>query len=468
MKIVRMKKGFYMSLEIQYTRTIPLKYDVDVLVVGGGPAGCAAAWSAARCGAKVLLIEGHAALGGMGTTGCLPMFMQLGDGVNFLAKGFGRILLHKTIEFHGIYPEKFPGAVESATCIRGEGLKLAYDELLTQAGVTLSLCTQLIDIKTSGRNVQTAICAAKSGVFGVSAKVFVDCTGDGDLCAWAGSEYEKGDAMGNLMPGTLCSLYAGVDEEAVIASHIGKTDALRAAIREGMFTHSDLHLPGFGYLGGGIIGGNVSHAFGVDGTDERSLTHHLIDSRKRLREYEAFYKKFYSGFDDMRLLATGAMMGIRESRRIICDMTLELEHFKQRAVFEDEIGRYCYPVDVHISTPDEKLYEQFESDFLKEYRYKPGESYGIPYRCLIPRSLNNALVAGRCIGCDRYMLGSVRVMPGCFITGQAAGIGAAKAVKQNIAPRQVSVADINGVIESFEEECSAYLSEPELALSEVG
>jgi hypothetical protein len=154
----------------------------------------------------------------------------------------------------------------------------------------------------------------------------------------------------------------------------------------------------------------------------------------------------------MQLVATGALMGIRESRRIKCDMTLELEHFKTRATFNDEIGRYCYPVDIHISKPDEKLYEQFEKEFLEDFRYGSGESYGIPYRCLIPRKLKNALVAGRCIGCDRYILGSVRVMPGCFITGQAAGIAAAQSLALNNDPRKVSAAAINKVIDAIDAE----------------
>lgn len=133
----------------------------------------------------------------------------------------------------------------------------------------------------------------------------------------------------------------------------------------------------------------------------------------------------------MELVSTGAILGIRESRRIIGDYILNVEDFKNRAVFDDEIGRYCYPIDIHASKPDPAAYKKFEEEFTKTYRYNKGESYGIPYRCLVPKNLSNVLVAGRCISSDRYIQGSVRVMPGCYITGQAAGTAAAIAVAGN-------------------------------------
>ena len=126
----------------------------------------------------------------------------------------------------------------------------------------------------------------------------------------------------------------------------------------------------------------------------------------------------------MSLCGTAAILGVRESRRITCDYTLNVNDFISRAVFEDEIGRYCYPVDIHVMNTDKKEYERFEKEY-ETLRFKKGESYGIPFRSLVPKSFSNVLVAGRCIGTDRQMQASVRVMPGCFITGQAAGTAAA-------------------------------------------
>jgi hypothetical protein len=190
-----------------------------------------------------------------------------------------------------------------------------------------------------------------------------------------------------------------------------------------------------------IGGGNVGHTFGVDGTDERSLTAALVWGRRSLLEYERYYKQYLSGFERTELVATGALLGLRETRRIMGDYVLCLEDFKTRAVFDDEIGRYCYPVDVHPSRPGKADFDQFMDEY-RSLRYAKGESYGIPYRCLVPRGLSNVLVAGRCVSSDRYVQGSIRVMPGCYITGQAAGAAAAVAV-EGAGPRRP--ADVRNV-----------------------
>jgi len=120
---------------------------------------------------------------------------------------------------------------------------------------------------------------------------------------------------------------------------------------------------------------------------------------------------------------------VRESRRIKCDYMLGVDDFISRAIFEDEIGRYCYPIDIHVKNTDKEEYKRFEEEYKKNFKYKKGESYGIPYRSLIVSSFDNALVAGRCMGTDQKMQASIRVMPGCFITGQAAGCAAALSLR---------------------------------------
>jgi len=134
------------------------------------------------------------------------------------------------------------------------------------------------------------------------------------------------------------------------------------------------------------------------------------------------------------------VMGIRASRRILGGYVLCVDDFLKRAVFEDEIGRYCYPVDIHPASPDAEAYRQFEKEYHSELKYKPGESYGIPYRILLPEGLNNVLTAGRCVSADNYLQASIRVMPGCYITGQAAGTAAALAVSGGTLARGVDIA----------------------------
>lgn len=418
---------------VSFNRTIPVRYEVDVFVAGGGPAGIAAAVSAARAGKSVYLAEATACLGGMGTSGMIPAFMQFSDGENFLAAGFGEEILSKLKEQGGTGPD-------SIFSIRAEVLKRVYDDLLINAGVQFTLHTQLIGVEAEESRLSTAVLSAKSGIFAVKAKMYIDGTGDGDLSAWAGAPFEKGDEEGNMMPGTLCSIWSDIDW--TLARKHKNDSKLEEAFEAKVFSVADRHLPGMWRVGEKVGGGNIGHAFGVDGTDEESLTKALIEQRKKLLEYENYYKNYLEGYENMELVATGSLLGIRETRRIIGDYVLDLKDFKNRAVFQDEIGRYCYPVDIHASKPDMENFKKFEEDFKKNYRYGKGESYGIPYRTLTPKGFENLLVAGRCISCDRYIQGSVRVMPGCYITGQAAGLAASIAIDKNTDTRGFDVREL--------------------------
>ena len=247
------------------------------------------------------------------------------------------------------------------------------------------------------------------------------------------------------MPGTLCSLWANIDFASVRRDLPGVRANARVeeAYRDGVFSYCDKHLPGIWKIRKNIGGGNVGHTFGVDGTDERSLTEALLWGRRSMSEYARYYREYLkSGYSDMDLVATGSMLGIRETRRIRGDFELQVDAFKSQAVFADEIGRYNYPIDIHVARPnDEQEYKRFLKEFTN-MRLGHGESYGIPYRTLLPQGLDNALVAGRCISTDRAMQASVRVMPGCHITGQAAGMAAALAIAGDGKPRNVGTDEL--------------------------
>ena len=195
-------------------------------------------------------------------------------------------------------------------------------------------------------------------------------------------------------------------------------------------------------------GGNIGHTFDLDGTDEVSLTRALLWGRKALREYELYYKKYLIGFEEMELAGTGSLLGVRETRRIVGDYVLDLDDFKRLSVFEDEIGRYSYPVDIHIAKPDKKSYDEFHKEF-STLRLGKGESYGIPYRILTPKGLANTLVAGRCVSTDRSMQASIRVMPGCYITGQAAGVAAAMAARSGCDTRSIDAGDLQARLKAM-------------------
>lgn len=429
--------------EVVFQRKLPVKHDVDVFVAGGGPAGLAAAVAARSQGARVFLAEAHTCLGGMGTAGRVPVFMPVSDGVNFLPGGFGRLVLDRLAK-----EKALPGPATDV-----EALKRVYDALLTESGAAFSFYTTLSAVVAQDGHVRHVVCSAPSGLFAVRAKAYVDATGNGDLAAWAGAPFEKGDAQGHLMPGTLCSVWSGIDWKTWEASRPKGPQPdgsmLEKAFADGVFTVQDRHLTGMHKIGEGLGGGNIGHTFGVDGTDERSLTEALVAGRKSMTEYARYYREYLKGFENLRLVQTGSLLGVRETRRITGDYTLGIEDYKRRAVFPDEVGRYAYAIDIHPGSTDKASYEKHRQEFDRDYRYKKGESYGIPYRVLTPRGLDNVLVAGRCVSTDPLVHGSLRVMPGCFITGQAAGMAAALAAETGLSAHAVEVADLQRRLKAF-------------------
>ncbi|MBR4962106.1 MAG: FAD-dependent oxidoreductase [Clostridia bacterium] len=415
-------------MEITYNRSLPVKYDVDVFVAGGGPAGVAAAVSCARQGRSVFLAESFSAFGGAATTMLVPAYMTFGDGENFLAGGIGREIYDKIrIEAPPRFSRYCPMSIPVET------LKILYDDMVTDAGVQYMFHTSLIDVIVENGKIEYVICAAKGAVFAVKAKVYIDCTGDGDLAYYAGAGWEYGDENGRTMATTLCGLWTGIDWSRVKGPDSRRLDD---AFADGIFTNEDRHLPGMWRLmeeskngegvslPNGLGGSNAGHVYDIDARESASLTKGIVKGRKQLLEYRKYYKEYLDGFEEAELVYSASYLGIRESRRITCDYRMVLEDFKRQAVFEDEIGRYSYNIDIHSPTNDKAGYETFIKDHTS-LRYKKGESYGIPYRALTVSGIENLLTAGRCVCTDRYMQSSIRVMPGCYITGQAAGIGAA-------------------------------------------
>nr|MCR5263799.1 FAD-dependent oxidoreductase [Clostridiales bacterium] len=284
------------------------------------------------------------------------------------------------------------------------------------------------------------ICASKGSMFAVKAKVYIDCTGDGDMCFYAGAEYEYGDENGRVMATTLCGLWDGIDWSRVVGPDSRELDR---AFADHVFTNEDCHHSGMWRIAAetqdengkslpnGIGGSNVGHIYDIDGSKAESVTPGLVKGRTQLREHRRYYRDYLTGFANAELIYSGSYLGIRESRRITGDYRLVLDDFKNRASFDDEIGRYSYPVDIHSPTNDKAGYEKFKREF-ESFRYKTGESYGIPYRTLTVKGFDNLLAAGRCISTDRYMQSSIRVMPGCYITGQAAGIAASVSIDEKV------------------------------------
>lgn len=422
-----------MVIKMLYHKEIPVKKQTDIFIAGGGPAGIAAAVAAARKGRSVFLAETFGSFGGAAAHALVPAFMQFSDGIHFLAEGIGR-------EIYDAIHENCP-KTSKPYCPMGipiETLKLVCDDMMVNAGVDFAFFTSVIDVECEEGNLTHVVCAGKGELYAVTAKIYIDCTGDGDLCAMAGADYSKGDENGSMMAATLCGLWSGIDWTRRTAPDSRK---LEEAFADHIFTNEDRHLPGMWQLSDELGGSNAGHIYGVDGTQAGSLTQAMVEGRKQIQEYRRYYREYLSGFEQAELVVTGTQIGVRESRRILGDYILNVEDFKKRAIFEDEIGRYSYPVDIHAAQNTRDDYELYKTNF-ETLRYQKGESYGIPMRSLMVKGFDNLLTAGRCISADRAMQSSIRVMPGCYITGQAAGIAGALAAEKNTVIRNVPIYDI--------------------------
>ena len=402
-------------MNLTYKKELKIRYDTDVLVAGGGPAGVAAAVMAAEAGARVLIIEQSGSFGGVGTLGMVPEIMNFDDGEHFLAGGFGKRL------YDALFP---PCKFEREWMIASpEVTKRVYDKMIADAKVEYLFFNKLTDAVVENKTITHVIVSAPEGIYAIRAKYFVDTTGNGALSALAGCGFEFGDESGTAMPATLCSLWGNVDFDALDIEQ--QREGVEKAYREGILTQYDTILPGMKpiFPECKVAGGNIGHAFAVNDTESRSLSDAMKKSREILAEYERYYREYVVGCENATLLRSADILGVRESRRIHTDKVLKKDAFFASEPFPDEIGRYSYPVDIHPMTPSEKGMTDFEQSIL--LKHEKGQSYSIPYGALVAKDLDNLLVAGRHIGADRAMQASVRVIPGAFITGQAAGIAAA-------------------------------------------
>jgi hypothetical protein len=309
--------------------------------------------------------------------------------------------------------------------IDAEALKGIYDDLVEASGATVLFNTLLFDAETDEQGVVKAIiCCNKSGLVAFQAKVYVDCTGDADLVAWAGGAFTVGDEQGETQPATLCFTLTNVD----LAAYRSMAKHARLISPETKYPLIvDDHSPS-AVVGPNAVGFNAGHLYDVDGTKPESVSRALMRGRKLARQIrDQLVERYPDVFGNAHLTQTASQLGVREGRRIKGDYILTVDDYLSRCFFTDDIGRNCYNFDSHETKHELDLIQRgmMGSHEPEEKVYAPGESHGIPYRCLLPEKLINVLVAGRSISAERRVLGSVRVMANCFSLGEAAGMAAA-------------------------------------------
>jgi len=445
--------------QLTYTRTLPIEESYDLIVAGGGPSGVAAAIAAGRAGLRVALIERNGCLGGLGTSGLVNVLMPFADGEQTLMGGIG-IELATALHARGFTPPDVTPAFwqrgeRRSLPFNGEGMKLLMDEFVEGAGVEIRFFNTLLDVATKGSNIEALIASGKERLYAMRAPLYVDATGDATLSAMAGVPFEVGGEEGETQAPTLCSAVAGIDakryrrflEETRRPGDWQPLIApLEQAIADGVFREPERHLPGIFMSGDGVGILNAGHLFNVDCLSDVDLSRAMIDGRKKAQDYLRFYRQYVEGCEGLLQTATAAVLGVRETRRIVGQYRLNEADFVSKAVFYDEIGRFNYPIDIHRSSPSLEDHAAFIQEFAKSHRLGVGESYGIPYRCLVPQNIDNLLVSGRCISTDRKVQGSIRVMPCCFITGQAAGTAAALCSQHDVAPRELDTDLLRGTL----------------------
>lgn len=413
--------------EITWTRKMPVRYEADVAVLGGGIAGVAAACAAAKSGAKVLLIERFAITGGDLTTGGVAAFCgeTVGQGEVFdeIVGDLG--------QFHALSPYQ-PYPKGDARVFDHHILAIVLQELVLRRKVKLLLHTRFVDVRVgSGGRISECVVCGKSGPEAVRAKQFIDCTGDADVARAAGFAVMKGRPEDGLpLPMSMMSFVRHVEPELA-----------GPQLPEGWFApvRSKAELPMVSIWPNGPRSNALKIKIPMfDATSTESLTLAEIRARRRTLEVLDYYQRVEK--KPWRYDGCSPQIGIREGARIVGDYVLALADLRAGRKFDDAIARGVYALDGH--KPD---------DDRRTYLLKPSERhvppYQIPLRSLIAKDGANLLMAGRCFSGDQLALSSARVSTTCAMMGQAAGIAAALAAQQQADPRRLDPLEVRRVVE---------------------
>jgi len=436
--------GFDTAMAVQ--KTSKAKH-WDVLVIGGGPGGVPAAVAAARNGARVLLVEAYGFLGGMQTAGLVLPYMKYSAGGKYIVRGLFEEFLDM-LEENGavtrtLYSDEeltrlntFTTDLEDRAHFDDEPMKHLLDRFVLDSGVDLLLHAKAVGVVKDGDTIKAVRIFHKGGIEDISADIVIDSTGDGDIGAWAGAPVEIGrKSDGGTQPMTMSFRMANVDMERVpngkevnrlfdIAKKGGEIDNPRENVLKFYTAHSD------------VMHFNSTRVISKTSLDGWSMTEAEVEGRRQVDELVRFMKKNVAGFEKSYLMKTGAQIGVRESRRIMGQYVLNADDVITGRKFDDGISCGSYAIDIHnpAGTGTKMVY-------LDEGIY-----YNIPYRCLVPRSVDNLIIASRCISATHEAHSSMRVMPTVWGIGQAGGTAAAMCVRDGLQPGKVDSAALRKML----------------------
>lgn len=424
--------------------------EVDVLVVGGGPAGIGAAVSAAYDGSNVLLLEKGGFLGGNITKSYV-------EGCNYFLNSIGHEPTGVWAKMETAYKKKYGRShdLRPGTTFRfsSEYLKIFLDDFLKEHDVDVLFHSFVNDVVMEENTIKAVIIQTKQGPLAVVAKTIVDATGDADVAYAAGVTYEQGrETDGLTQPGTLSFRVAGIDAARLLENGedvLNKVGAkynqdYRAGITGLACKRQDLP---FGRLtpGGQVSYLNYACVYGVDATDIHGLSTAEIEARGYISQILDYMRREMDGFSQAELSSIATEVSFRDSRRIKGEYHLKIEDLTTLKHFDDCIG--LYPQFYDMLAPD--AYMDGDGNVSGKgykghiyHQIKDGTLFQIPYRALVPQGVDNLLVAGRAISCDHVAQSGIRAIYCCMSTGEAAGAGAAIASREGIKPKEVDVKEL--------------------------
>jgi ribulose 1,5-bisphosphate synthetase/thiazole synthase len=474
--------------------------ETDVLVVGGGTAGFVAAMAAARNGAKTLLLEQRDHLGGTHSGGLVMMIRSMrhmrapkdleekrmmitGYESSFeedqLVRSIAQEYIDRMIALGAAWGQK--GKAATRQMFDPEIAKWVIQQMVEEAGVEIWLNTTVTDVTMDGDTITGVVIDTIRDHVEVRAGVTIDCSGDGDVAAAAGAQFEFGaPADGKTQPLSLYFAIGGVDTNKTLdymKDHPDEFDPnyvarvlqlkdenkpftmfpFKEKVREAL-AKGDYPIPmgvetidpdGIMYVVRVMFRNgkfrydftyhNMDMAYNVNALDRIELTRATLSMRDMANRIAQFYRDYIPGYEDSYLAYTANSIGVRDTRRIVCDYTLTKQDVLDGRAFDDGIGRYGSVMDVHDKTGKAAV-------SLVEVG---GQGwFHVPFSTLLPKGVNNLIVAGRCISADFDAQGSVRSQAASMVTGQAAGTAAALSAKRSTAPRELDVAELREILRS--------------------
>ena len=436
------------------SRDTPVWGEYDVVVLGGGPAGIAAAIASARAGQSTLLIESYGFLGGMGTAAGVTNFCGLHANVHGsirqVVHGVAEDLLAGIAALGGLNePHVIFGDRIAAQAYDNAAFKVAADDVVLASGAQILFHATLVGVlMSSAQLIRAALIETKSGRYAVLAKTFIDCSGDGDLAAFAGAPFEKGTSGHDMMYPSTMFRVNGVDA-AVAGKAYDKVGHLMDEAEKGgrkFPRKTPIIRPQKNPAEWRANVTQLANADGspVDGTNAAQLSDAEIQGRRQIVDFFQFLRESTPGFENAYILEIAPQVGVRETRRVIGEYQLTEADVLQCASFHDSIGVNGWMIEEHVA--GNIAFKWQDIPHVRGFNH-------LPYRMLLPLQVDNLLVAGRCASMTHMGQSAARVSGGCFVMGQAAGTAAALAVQANVRPRDLPV----DVLQCQLTEAGAYL-----------